>query len=163
MAVPVFIREGKLTDEGQQVCEYIEAQFAEADRTGDVDAINALPGHIKYYYLHVAKGAYTPEQFFEMFAHSHVRAAHRDMVYLQESDTGATDEGEEQLTEIAASLQAFRDEVKKEIANLKRRNTLLEKQVKGEVEAEADTDEVEPDDEPDDDLEDDEDDEDDTE
>lgn len=50
-----FQQYGTLTDDGQRVIAYMESACREAEAKDDVEALNALSGPIKHYYVNVFK------------------------------------------------------------------------------------------------------------
>jgi regulator of replication initiation timing len=153
---PDMIKNGVLTEAGQEVIDYMDDLLAEAGR--DVEKLNRLPGHVKHYQVQVKSMKLSPVEFVEAFGRSSVRYAYDDMVHLRESEAQAdkvddTADATNQLTEALAEL---REELGGQIADLKKENstlkgqmTKLKKQLKESAEdVEDETEEEDSDDKP---------------
>lgn len=111
--MPDFTKHGELTAEGQRVADYMDGVLAEA---GDnIDAINALPGHVKSWYVHVRKmHTATPGGWMESNGYA-AGAVHQ---YLIEQDAAAAAaKAEKQQREsidntTAETIKSLTDQVK---------------------------------------------------
>lgn len=117
---------GALTPDGARLIAWIEAQFAEADKSNDLGRINSLAGYLSYYYVNVHKlQAMKPEQWIAEHLHSGAAAAWRDMTYFEEVAREQAEKEakqQEQVTGIAGQIEALQKalaEAQAEIAALK--------------------------------------------
>ena len=57
MDTPLFVQFGQLTDAGREVVEHIQqtvsVQYQLYESVGDLNVLNAMPGHYKDFYVHV--------------------------------------------------------------------------------------------------------------
>ena len=139
-----FIQNGQITPVGEEVIAWLDEQCDVFDESLDATSV---PGYARHYYTMAykpaGKSARLPQQARAGFGLTEVawltqfeasaQAAHAAMVHLQEQ-AQETVAATEQQSEIVEQLEALR----KEITQLKRRNTILENKV-NETEADADT------------------------
>ena len=118
MAYPVFVQENALTREGEHLIEWIEVQFAEADRSNDLMRLNSLSGPVAEYYTLVAKlGLKTPKAWIESLPQS-ARNAYDLMKYVeaQAAQAATVDKTASQADTIANELAAFKEQMSAELA-----------------------------------------------
>lgn len=144
---PEFVRDGHLTTDGQQVVEFMTAQFEEADKTNNLTKLNSLHGPIAEYYTLVYKlHMKTPENWMATLPQS-ARNAHDLMQYVAEEarksaqvaeNTQTTHTLEQELTLFKASVGEEMDKLRGELARLTEENAVLRKPAgKGKKGAEA--------------------------
>lgn len=110
--MPQFEINGRVTEDGQKALDWIEAQIAEA---GDnVEQLNALPGHVKHYMIHVHKlGSMTEAQWLRDYAPTGAQAAYDRAMELEEADRH-----EAQANSLADELARLRETVEAQAAEI---------------------------------------------
>lgn len=114
---PALHQEGHLTREGEQLVEWIEAQYAEADRTNDLPFLNGMSGPFKEYYALVAKTrALTPLAWVRDMSSS-ARNAYDLMKWVEAkaAESAAVIENTAKTNDIAAQFEAFKEAMTKEL------------------------------------------------
>lgn len=104
---------GTLTAEGEQVAAHLDEMLASAGE--DVQAINALPGHAKSWYVHVHKmRSATPAEWME--ANTYATGAVYSQLQAQAARAATTEalqaQREQVDNEVAAALKTLTNEVK---------------------------------------------------
>lgn len=120
MAQMQFIEfNGDLNADGKALVTYLESQFVEADRTGNLEALNALPGMVKHYYTNVYKlRVMTSEQWIKDFPFS-AQSAWENKTFTEKQA-----QQEQTVTETAAQTS----ELVKQLETLKAQFTTLSEQ-----------------------------------
>lgn len=130
MDYPQMVYNGKLTEAGQEVVNYIEELIQGTGKTSD--GLNQQPGHIKHYfnYVHGLK-TMSAVEFVEQFGQSSIKNAWHDMVYLREqvAQTQKVDVTADKVSSMEESLNQLREELMGEVAQLKKENSTLKGQL----------------------------------
>lgn len=86
MAVPAFLNSDNTpTKDGENLIEWIEAQFRDIDAANDVYALNRMSGPIADYYVNVYKlRALTPARWLGEHANSFAPSAYGIMKFIEE-------------------------------------------------------------------------------
>jgi len=110
--IPVFINHGgQLTDEGQQVIAYIEAQVESAGRSQA--KLNALPGAVKHY-IAMTKTSMTPAQWLDENRMGYAHLIYDMAVALREAETQ-----KQQTNDIAGQLAKLNEALQEANARIK--------------------------------------------
>jgi len=145
MDYPTVIYDGRLTEAGQDVINYMESVLQGVGN--NVDELNRLPGHIKHYYIQTRSLKQAPERFAEEFRNSSMKYAWNDMQFLREAEVqketievtaDKTSKLEESLAELRSQLLEQIEDLKKQNSTLKGQLTRVKNQLK-----EADAEDVE--------------------
>ncbi len=124
---PIFVNGGRITDEGQQVVDFIEATIEKAREAGrtDVDAMNGLPGYMKHYHVNVMSfKAYEAVDWLRDHAHA-ANVAYGEIKRLEEADkqqnnAAADDDKTKKLAESLEELTGKLDAALKRIDELEK-------------------------------------------
>lgn len=136
-----FVSLNEATAAGKAVIAYIEAQ-----RTDDVAAFNALPGHVKHYLVNVAEsGILTPEQWLRdypyaagvIFSQLEAEQKAAEQAEKVEATSGKAEQLAESLEELKTQLAAALSRID-ELESAKAPAKAKKQAAVEEVEAESD-------------------------
>lgn len=132
---------GALTTDAKHLTEWMEAQFAEADRTNNIERLNNLSGPIAHYYVNVFKtGFVKPERWFAETA-SFARNAWDIMHYVeqkaaQEAEIAEAAQAAKAKSDgVADELTKFKESVAAQVAELEKANAELQAKLEAALSA----------------------------
>lgn len=145
--VPHFTFDGRLTEAGQQVINFLNEKTAHLGNGATAEELNHLAGHHQYYWTQVKMlKQFSDVQFAESFGNL-MRYAWDDMQYFHamEAQQKKTDDTASKTNVLEESLALLKEELlgevdglKKQISALKGENTKLRNQIKGQDDQDAD-------------------------
>ena len=116
---------GALNADGRKLHAFIEAQFAQLDRSDKatmVRQLNNMAGTFQWYFANVVQlESVTPEQFMADFSHSYARSAWQIMEAVEEQDakTRAVEEAGQQQNVVAQELESVKGQLAEALAAIK--------------------------------------------
>jgi hypothetical protein len=119
MTDPVFVSTAHtLTPDGERLKTFLESQFVEADRRGDLMILNNLSGPVHMYYTMVYKlHSLTPERWLEDYQRTYAQSAWRIMRYFEEK-AEAEAAASRQATALSEGLDELRAKLESALAEI---------------------------------------------
>lgn len=129
MANPVLVQNGALTNEGQTLLDWMEAQVKDFP-TMNALQLNSQSGYLKEYYSLTRSKSLTPIRWLESFTSSALNA-YEVKNYLESKAAQEAEaanklaETSEATNKIEAELKAFKESIAQQVADLEKQNAEL--------------------------------------